>query len=637
MAKKSKKQTSRQDEFAELEKSYKKTAGKYAKKSVKKSHNGLVIAICILIPVLLIGALGFYFFTQEVDDNLIMDNVSIAGIDVGGMTKEEAISAVQFAVIDQLAKQPMVVTVLDQQLELTPDLTGVTLDAEAAVEAAYALGRTGDIAQRKEEQLRAATKGIQTDISAYLTVNADSIRAKLGTLDIAASGALVPSTWEVTGEAPDLQAEEQPTQAQTLVVTIGQPEYHYDQEKLVQDILAAYLAGKFRVNCDCDVVEPETIDLDAIYTEYCTETADAQMDPETFEVSSHTYGHAFDLEAAKKAVAEAEYGQVMEFPFTITSPKLFAKELSSVLFRDTLSSYTSYQASNSSRAENMQIACKAINGTVLLPGEVFSFNGVVGERTAAKGYNPAPTYEGGKTVMTYGGGICQPSSTIYYCALLADMEIVERDCHSYPSVYVPWGMDATVYWGSLDFKFRNNTEYPLRIDASADSRGNVSIALIGTDTKDHYVKMESEILAYYPHEVKEVPFSSSNNPNGYTDGQEITSPIDGYKVRTYRCRYDKETNELIEKVFEADSIYSKRNQEIAVQTDKETEPPATEPSEPTEPPVDTPTDPPVDTPTDPPVDPPVDTPADPPVDPPAVDPPVVDPPVVDSPDSGGTE
>jgi vancomycin resistance protein YoaR len=247
-----------------------------------------------------------------------------------------------------------------------------------------------------------------------------------------------------------------------------------------------------------------------------------------------------------------------------------------------------------------------------MPGDVFSFNGVVGERTQAMGYKPAPTYEGGKTVYTYGGGICQPSSTIYYCALLADLEIVERDCHSYPSVYVPWGMDATVYWGALDFKFRNNTDYPIRIDASADNRGNVSITLMGTDTRDTYVKMENEVIEYYPHKVVEVPFSSTNNPKGYTDGQVITSPVDGYKVRTYRCRYDKLTNELVEKIHEADSVYSTKDKEVAVQTDKPTEPPETEPPV-TEPPVTTeptvPTDPPAATEPPAPVDPPVQDPS----------------------------
>ena len=579
-----KKKTSVAEE-QELEKSYKKTAGKYAKtaaKPKKKQRNGWVIVICILIPLLLLCATGYFFFVYEPDNQLILNNVTIAGVDVGGMTKEQATTALQNAMTEKYNTQPMVVTIVEERLELTPDLTGFSLDIPAAVEEAYGLGRTGSKVQRKEEQLLAATSGLTTDITPYLSVNETAILAQLDTMEISSSAELVETTWEIQGDAPDLSANEAPAQLQTLVVTMGSPAYQFSREDLLAQIIQGYVSGNLDIVCQCNITEPAALNLDEIFEQSSVAVADAQLNRETFEVQPHSYGYNFDLDAAKEAMSQAGYGDVLEFPFQLTAPAVFEADLSSLLFRDVLSSYDAFQASNSARAENMQIACKAIDGTVLLPGEVFSFNGTVGERTKAKGYNPAPTYEGGKTVMTYGGGICQPSSAIYYCALLADLEIVERDCHSYPSVYVPWGMDATVYWGTLDFKFRNNTDYPIRIDASADDKG----------TKDYYVKMESEILAYYPHKVVEVPFSSDNNPNGYTDGQVITSPVDGYKVRTYRCRYSKETDELIEKVFEDDSIYSTKDKEVAVQTDKETEPPATEPPV-TEPPeTETPTDPP---------------------------------------------
>ena len=625
MAIKTKKSGRSQAEERELETAYKKTAGKYAKPEtkVKKQRNGWVIALCILIPLLLIGACGYYFFFMYApDDGLIMQNITVAGVDVGGMTKEQAYTAVEQGVASTYGSQPVVVTIVDEQLELTPELTGFTLDVQAAVDAAYDIGRTGNKVERKEAQLLAATSGIEADITPFMTVNEDAIRSQLDGMAISGSSELIPTTWEVAGEAPDLQADEKPQQLQTLVVTMGSPAYQFDKDDLVRQIVDSYVTGQLNITCDCNVTEPDKLDLSAIHQQYTTEVADAQLDKETFEVYPHTFGYTFDLESVMIALEEAEYGEVVEFPFQLTEPAVYTTDLSSLLFRDTLSSYKSYQASSSDRATNMQLACEKINGTILLPGDVFSFNGVVGERTKAGGYKPAATYEGGKTVFTYGGGICQPSSTIYYCALLADLEIVERDCHSYPSVYVPWGMDATVYWGSLDFKFKNNTEYPIRIDASADDKGNVSIALVGTDTKDTYVKMESEVIGYYPHKVVEVPFSSTNNPKGYSDGQVITSPVDGYKVRTYRCRYDKETNELVERVFEDDSIYSAKDKEVAVQTDKPTEPPVTEP------PVTEPS-----TPTDP-VVPPADTPpaTEPPAtEPPATEPPATEPPAADPP------
>lgn len=633
MAIKTKKNKASIGEEQELETSYKKTAGKYAKTPIKpkKQRNGWIIAICISIPLIILAVTGYFFFMYEPDNQLILDNVTIAGVDVGGMTKEQAITAVQNGVAEKYGTQPLVVTIVDEQLELTPDLTGFSLDIPAAVEEAYGLGRTGSKTERKEEQLLAATSGLTTDITPYVRVNESAILAQLETMDIASSAELVETTWEVTGDMPDLSANEEPTEVQKLVVTMGSPAYEFSREDLLSQIIQGYVSGNLSIVCDCNITEPEMLDLSAIYEEYAVSVADAQLDKETFVVTPHSYGYNFDLEGVMIALQEAKYGETLEFPFQLTAPSVFEKDLSSLLFRDVLSSYESFQSSTSDRAENMQIACKEIDGTVLLPGDVFSFNGVVGERTKAKGYHPAPTYEGGKTVYTYGGGICQPSSTIYYCALLADLEIVERDCHTYPSVYVPWGMDATVYWGSLDFKFRNNTEYPIRIDASADNKGTVTIALVGTETRDTYVEMESEIIAYYSPEVVEVPFSSTNNPKGYTDGQVITSPLNGFKVRTYRCRYDRETGELIEKIHEAYSEYSARDKEVAVQTDKPTEPPATEPPVQDPPAQDPPAqDPPAQ---DPPAqDPPAQ---DPPAqDPPAQDPPAQDPPPQDPPAEG---
>ena len=130
-----------------------------------------------------------------------------------------------------------------------------------------------------------------------------------------------------------------------------------------------------------------------------------------------------------------------------------------------------------------------INGYVLKPGETFSFNGVVGERTAAKGYKEGGVYVGGETVQQLGGGVCQVASVLYYCTLKSDLEVIARQEHQYVPDYIPWGMDATIYWGSLDYKFRNNTTYPIRILAEA-SGGYVRVRFMGTETKDYTVELD---------------------------------------------------------------------------------------------------------------------------------------------------
>ena len=206
------------------------------------------------------------------------------------------------------------------------------------------------------------------------------------------------------------------------------------------------------------------------------------------------------------------------------------------------------------------MACEAINGLVLLPGESFSYNDTLGERTKEAGYKEAPSYVGGLTVDTLGGGICQISSTLYYSTLFADLEILERYNHGYVSDYIPKGMDATVTWEGADFRFSNNTNYPIRIEAwRAD--GYVNVRIIGTDERDYYVKMSYKVRETTPYDTvyEEYP---ADNPNGYTDGQEIVSPYTGYIVQTYKEKYSKETDELISKDKWTYDTYKKRDQVI---------------------------------------------------------------------------
>ena len=141
--------------------------------------------------------------------------------------------------------------------------------------------------------------------------------------------------------------------------------------------------------------------------------------------------------------------------------------------------------------------------------------------------------------------------------ILADMEVVERHNHGYVSAYMPFGMDATVDWSGPDYKFKNTTEYPIRIEAYA-SGGTVTVSIIGTDTKDYYVKMEYAVLDIDNYETvyEELP---PDNEKGYKDGEVINDPYTGYTIETYQCRYDKETDELLEREFEVRSKYIKRD------------------------------------------------------------------------------
>lgn len=195
---------------------------------------------------------------------------------------------------------------------------------------------------------------------------------------------------------------------------------------------------------------------------------------------------------------------------------------------------TSYTSSGANRSSNIALATKAINGTVLMPGEVFSFNDTVGERTRAKGYKEAHVIVNGEYVDGLGGGICQVSSTLYNAVLLAGLEIVERYHHTYPSSYVPLGQDATVDYGNLDIRFKNNREYPIYISAYTKNKQEHFTIFSNNELNKTEEKIWNDVYRKYPAKYKII--KDSNLPKG-------TEKIDkkahtGYKVNVYRVVYE---------------------------------------------------------------------------------------------------
>ena len=225
-----------------------------------------------------------------------------------------------------------------------------------------------------------------------------------------------------------------------------------------------------------------------------------------------------------------------------------------------MGTYTATGSNNKSRNTNLRLACEAINGVVLNPGDVFSYNDTLGERSAENGYQPAPSYAGGQTVDTLGGGICQVSSSLYYSVLSSELEIVTRKNHGYMPSYMPVGLDATVSWGSIDFQFKNNSDYPIRIEAAA-SGNKTTVSIIGTETRDYEVKLETEILSQINYDTV-YQTMAADNPDGYKDGDVITTPYIGYKANSYLVKYKLGTNKEISRELIAYSEYKKRDKVI---------------------------------------------------------------------------
>jgi len=554
----------------------------------------LLICLCSVLVVALVGGIGAFAYVSAVDpnDGKILNNVSVAGINIGNMTKAEAKAALKAATDNTYSTQPMVIKFPGGQIELAPGDTGAKLNVNAVIDAAYEYGRTGTKEER--EQALAASMNAEHPIALlpYLNLNLDYIRQQLDAYAGSFHSIYEPSSVTLEGEMPILDANDENFKAdapcQNLIINLGSPGRNVDANEAYKMVLDAYSFNKFLVDVRMGDAEqmPEPIDIEAVADLYITEPKDAIINSETYEVIMEVYGYGFDLDYAKMLMETSSYGDIISIPMSMIAPKVSGVTARDTYFRDILCEFKTEHTNNTKRNVNLDLASKAVNGTILDPGEEFDFNTVVGKRTSEKGYQYAPAYSSGKTVATLGGGICQVSSTIYYCCLIADLEIINRQPHSFVSSYMPLGTDATVSWGGPDFTFKNNTDYPIRIETWV-ADGYVHCKLLGTDTKSYYVEMETDVLYYTNYdEVTEV--YPENNSEGYYDGEVIQTPYRGVAVQTYKLKYDKETKELISREEDQKSVYKKRDR-IVVSIEKAKEPEPTPTPTPTPDPEPTPT------------------------------------------------
>ena len=220
----------------------------------------------------------------------------------------------------------------------------------------------------------------------------------------------------------------------------------------------------------------------------------------------------FDVNEAQKILDQNKHNaEPYSIPVEITQPEKTTQWFIDNKLSYTLGSFsTVYNAGNYERSHNIALAAQKINGLVLMPGEQFSFNGVVGQRSAQTGFKTAKVYQGGEIVDGIGGGICQVSTTLYNAVLYADLKIVYRTNHSMPVSYVPSGRDATVSYGSIDFKFSNNQSYPVKLGCSA-SNGRLTCSVYGIKLQNKKVEITTQTVSTTPSRTssRRRPVSSS--------------------------------------------------------------------------------------------------------------------------------
>ena len=527
----------------------------------RKSGRVLLIAGILVAAAALAVFLGSFFWGVSLKNgNTVFPNVCVSGVNIGGMTADEAASALEESLSKTHATRTLTVQLPDRKLVFDPEMANSPLDTKAMVSTAMAYGREGSVFQVLKAYIACKKSAYILDMEDFLQVDTAYIRELIDKTAADVQREMVQS---------DITMDEENA---VITIHLGYNGRTLNADKLYDTVLAAYHSGDLSdINFSYDVVPYDIVDLQSYYEQYCTSAQNAYYDKTTKTVVSEVVGYGFDLIAANAQLALAEEGSVIEIPLQVIEPEITLADYNAKHFPDVLASYDSWHTNNANRTTNLTLACEAINGTVLQPGEVFSFNTVVGERTPEKGYKEGIIYaDGGASELEAGGGICQVVSSVYMCALMADLQIVERQPHMYPVSYVLSGCDATVYWGAVDFKFKNTNETPIMIQASV-SGGYVHMSLLGVNEHDYTIKMTSECIETIPY--TEVEILDESKPAGY---RELTqAPHTGYVYWSYKNYYDLNGNFLrTEKC--AISEYKKYDAEYTVG------PAAAEPEEPEE-------------------------------------------------------
>jgi vancomycin resistance protein YoaR len=399
---------------------------------MKKTSRILAVCACALV-------LGVVFAKvtdlKAEETERIADGVYIGGIQVGGMTAEEATDAIK-EYAESLSGAVFTFTAGTNSVQVTAADLGIAFTDTEVVQEAIDVGRSGNLIKRYKDK-----KDLENgDKIIPLTLNADEA---------------------AVAEVLEAQAENLNQEA----VNCG----------LVRE------NGSFTIVDGAEGIEVNIEDSAAQIERYISTAWDG---------------------------ADA----TIELAADVVEPKGTREELSKI--QDVLGSYTTnYSDSGANRCTNISVAASKINGTVLYPGDEFSVAATIGPLTAAGGYELAGAYENGQTVESYGGGVCQVSTTLYNAVILAELEVTQRSNHSMIVTYVKPSMDAAIAGDYKDLKFVNNQDAPIYLEAYTSGK-NVTFTIYGEETRpsNRVVTYESEVLSQQDGGVQIV---ATSQPVGY--------------------------------------------------------------------------------------------------------------------------
>lgn len=517
-------------------------------KPLKPQKWKVIVLTCIILFILILFFSTIFALVNS-NSNTIISGISINGIDVSNLTAKEATEKLNTTFSEELSSTISLIY-NEQKIDIYPEQLEISFDIDSSINLAYSIGRSSNILKNNYDIL--SSLFFKREISPSFTYNENSLNSYISEFENTLPDRLIEPSYYIDGT--------------NLIVTRGTDGFVVDAEKLKFEIL--YNIG----NLDTDTtIEINTIyktardiDIDTIYSEIYKDATDAYYTQEPFCVYPHSNGIDFSIsiDEAKSMLQVTQDSYTI--PLKITTPAITTNDIGTEAFPDLLATYTTtYSTKNVNRSTNIKLACDKIDGTVLMPGEVFSYNTIVGKRTAEAGFKSAAVYVGGEVTTGIGGGICQVSSTLYNSVLLSNLEVVERVNHGFNPGYVPAGRDATVSWGGPDFKFKNNRNYPIKIVCTTTG-GKIITEIYGLKEENEYeVEISSYITKYI--QYKTINQEDSTLPIGTTNV--IQEGSNGCKAVCYKIL--KQNGEIISKTLISSDTYNPHNKIVAIGTNVE--------------------------------------------------------------------
>ncbi len=506
--------------------SRRRVSDEYIEHVMEKRRKIIKISMIVVVIIVLLLICSTVFALTAMFSNKIISGVSIDGVDVSGLNKTEAIQLVEEK-MNSKKDGTIKFKYQDYEKELSLTQLEVTANVEEAINKACNQGRSNNIFINNINVIK--SKFVKQNIDMNITYNEEELDKVLTETSAELPGVVQEYSYSIEGSE--------------LIITPGKDGIVLDKDKMLGDISSEIKDLSKSITSEREIAvkneKAGAIDVEKIYNEVHSDPQDAYIIEDPFQVVVDKEGidFAITMDEAKALLAETKDEYVI--PLKITKANVTVSSLGSRAFPDELSVFTTrYDAGNVSRTTNLSIACSKLNGYVIQPGEVFSYNKALGKRSVENGYKEAAIYTSNGVENGLGGGICQISSTLYNAVLMANLEIEERHNHSYTTSYSDPGKDATVVYGSLDFKFKNTRKYPVKIEAYIKS-GVATIRIYGIKEDPEYkVQVVAKVTSTIPCDVQRI--EDSTLPAGTE--KVVTKGTNGCRSVTYKNVYDQSGN-----------------------------------------------------------------------------------------------